>query len=988
MTFYATISLEKLPRADNFERVALGLENLAEKAAATGDPAAAQFAAAAMAEPAMRVLLEAIFSHSPFLSTCLLHDLEFTRALFEQGPDACFGMALAALDEAGGPDARLEDLMAALRQAKRRVALTVAVADLAATWPLEEITRALSRFADACLGTATAFLLRDAAQKGVLSLAHEDDPARDSGFIVLAMGKLGAGELNYSSDIDLILLYDTESVRTEAPDKLQQGFVRLARALVRILEERTADGYVFRTDLRLRPDPGSTPLVLSVIAAETYYESQGQNWERAAMIKARPAAGDLAAGARFLEHLRPFIWRKHLDFAAIADVQSIKRQIEAQRGGTQLAIEGHNIKLGRGGIREIEFFVQTQQLIWGGRAAEARMPVTLDALPALAEMGRIAPGTADDMAAAYRFLRTLEHRLQMIDDQQTQTLPDDPAAIAGLAAFLGLDEAEFRQTLTDHLATVARHYADLFEQSAPLGGTGPLVFTGEDHHPDTLATLTELGFDEPETASTIVRDWHRGRYRAMRSTRARELLTELGPALLAAIARGVDPDHALHRFDHFLEGLPAGVQLFSLLYANPILLDLLTEIMGSAPRLADTLSRYPLILDSVLTEDFFAPPPSREAMAAELERCLVQARDMEDILILSRRWSNDVKFQIGVQTLRNLIDVSDTGAALSDAADTAIATLTARVAEDFARVHGRFPGAQFAVLAVGKLGARELTESSDLDLVFVYDTGAREDARSDGAKPLTPGLYYQRFAQRLVTALTAPTGDGKLYEIDMRLRPSGNAGPLAVSLESFAEYQREKAWAWEHMAMTRARVVHGEADLAARILDTLKTVLQRQRDAGALQVEILEMRARIAAEHATTDPWAVKHVAGGLVDCEFIAQFLQLAHAAAHPEILSVASRETFVAAAAAGLIEPEAAHNLMQALALWRRIQVLLRLCLEPGAHGEETFPTALKQHLVEAEGVANFSALKERMATARETTRAHFQAIIGEVGGSASRS
>ncbi|MCZ6605579.1 MAG: glutamine-synthetase adenylyltransferase, partial [Alphaproteobacteria bacterium] len=501
------------------------------------------------------------------------------------------------------------------------------------------------------------------------------------------------------------------------------------------------------------------------------------------------------------------------------------------------------------------------------------------------------------------------------------------------------------------------------------------------HHPGTLETLADLGFSEPETASTIVRNWHRGRYRAMRSTRARELLTELGPALLTAIARGVDPDQALRRFDAFLAGLPAGVQLFSLLHANPVLHDLLTEIMGSAPRLADTAARNPLILDHVLSADFFDPPPDFARLRGALAERLDQARDVEDQLIAARRWSNDAKFQVGVQSLRNLIDVTRAGEALSDIADTAIVEFTSRIAQDFARSHGVFAHAQFAVLSMGKLGARELTEGSDLDLVFIYDIPGG-NSQSDGQKPLAPGHYYQRFTQRLVTALTAPTGDGKLYEVDLRLRPSGKSGPVSVTFETFANYQKDGAWTWEQMALTRARIVTAPPGLSAKIEAVIAETLTQPRERLALKTDVAEMRARIEAEHATTDPWHVKHVPGGLVDCEFIAQYLQLAHGAKHRQILSPATRSVFEAAAAAELIDEATAQDLIDATLLWRRLQSMIRLCLASRESTErgDNFPTALKNRLTDAEDVGSFAELEARMADVRTRTRAIFIDLIGD--------
>ena len=539
--------------------------------------------------PAARALLAAVFGNSPYLSRGLIADPPFARLLLESGPDAAFDAALeeAETDIEGEREAAL---MKRLREAKRRGALAIGVADIASAWPLARVTGALSALAEAALRATCRHLLRAAHASGRLALPDLADPETGSGLFILGMGKFGAHELNYSSDIDLIVLFDQDAAPCAGGAGPQQVFNRVTRRLVRIMDERTADGYVFRTDLRLRPDPSSTPPAMSIRAAHLYYESAGRNWERAAMIKARPVAGDTAAGEAFLEALAPFIWRQGLDFAALQDMQAIKHRIDLTRGGGGDSVAGHNVKLGRGGIREIEFFAQTQQLIWGGKDPSLRVRGTMQALDGLVAAGHVAPGAAAELKAAYRFHRRLEHRLQMVEDGQTHSLPGDEDGLPRIAAFFGFAAvADFAEAVTAELRTVERHYAALFEDKPGLSGAGNLVFTGGDHDPDTLTTLAEMGYAEPERVSTMIRVWHSGRYRAMNSTRARELLTELVPSVLEAFAGSADPDRALLRFNDFLSRLPAGIQLFSLFTANPGLLDLVGEIMGAAPRLADWL---------------------------------------------------------------------------------------------------------------------------------------------------------------------------------------------------------------------------------------------------------------------------------------------------------------------------------------------------------------------------------------------------------------
>jgi glutamate-ammonia-ligase adenylyltransferase len=976
--FFLSLS-DPLPKVNDPARAALGLQDWEERTERLNDPELAAFARELAEDPAGRRLLEALFANSAFLTHCLLTDIGFLARLLKRGPEVVLSDILASLKVRPDREPDKARLMADLRVARRQVALTVALADITASWPLERITEALTAFADAALSATVSHLLLSAAKRGDIALADAEHPERGCGYAVLGMGKYGARELNYSSDIDLIVIFDPETADYRGRLSPQEAFVRMTRDLVAILEERTADGYVHRVDLRLRPDPGAMPLAISYTAAMTYYESMGQNWERAAMIKARPAAGDLDLGAALLAELNPFVWRKHLDFWAIEDVHSIKRQIHSHKGGGTIALDGHNIKLGRGGIREIEFFAQTQQLIYGGREPHLRAPSTVEALEALTRAGRIDRAAAEDLAEAYRFLRRLEHRLQMIDDQQTHDLPKDRDGLARVAAFLGYDgPAPFEAELLDHLRRVESAYAELFEQAPSLSGPGNLIFTGGEPEPGTIATLQALGFEDGAAVFQVVRAWHHGRYRATRSTRARQILTELMPTLLKALGRTPAPNAALAKFDEFLAGLPAGVQLFSLLHANPELLDLLAQIMGGAPALAEHLSRRPGLLDAVLAPDFFDPVPSKTRLAEELDAALAQARDFQDVLDLSRRWANDRKFQAGTHILHHTAEVEESGRALSDIADSVILALGDPVLEEVARVHGRVPGAGLAVLALGKLGAREMTVSSDLDLIFVYEAEPSAES-SDGPKPLPVSQYYGRLAQRLINALTALTGEGRLYEIDMRLRPSGKAGPIAVSLNAFRRYQESEAWTWEHMALTRARVVAGDPGLAERIEAAITQVLTAPRDPERLLADVAEMRARIARERQAASLWEVKDLRGGLVDLEFLAQYLQLRHSEAHPEVLDRSTQNAFAMLAKAGVLGTSLAGRLIAATRLIRQVQGFLRLTVSE-AFDEEAAPEGLKSALARATGAADFAALKADLFGTAQAAHEAFVEIIEE--------
>ena len=968
--------IQTVPEPADGDQAERGFHNLHDRAETAGGDVAA-FARALTNVDAGRALLAAIFGNSPFLTQCLLRDLAFAQRLFEAGPDRARDDLLHDLSRRVDAQADQPSLMKELRIARNRCALLTAIADISGIWALDEITRTLSDFAEAALDITVDFVLRAAAEAGDLDLADHAHPSQDSGFTVLAMGKLGARELNFSSDIDLIVLYDQEVVTCTGGAAPQDLCVRATQTLVRILQDRTSEGYVFRTDLRLRPDPGATPIAVSMAAAENYYESVGQNWERAALIKARPVAGDRVAGAQFLARIAPFVWRKHLDYAAIADIHSIKRQINVHKGHSEIAVAGHDIKLGRGGIREIEFFAQTQQLIAGGRDPRLRMPATCEAIRALVATDRLAADVADELIAAYEFLRRLEHRLQMINDEQTHTLPTDGVGLKRLAVFMGdRDENAFAESLLDQLTRVVSHYAALFEHAPPLGPAGNLVFTGIEDDPETIETLERQGFREPSTVSARIRGWHHGRYRATRSVRAREILTVLVPRLLDAFAKTANPDNAFVKFDESLGKLPAGVQLFSLFYENPMLVDLVAEIMGSAPRLADYLSTNVYLFDAVLSEGFLDRLPDKAELAQELGATVAEARDFQDVLDFTRRRANENKFRAGVQVLRNAAPAHEVAPMLSGLADSLICALLPVVAHEFALAHGHIRGAEFAVVGLGKLGANELNSTSDLDLIFLYDAPPDVD-QSDGAKPLATSHYFARLSQRLINALTALTGEGRLYEVDMRLRPAGAAGPIASHVDAFAHYQQDSAWTWEHMALTRARIVSASDPFAARIQGIIRGVLTVPRNAEAVRRDVAEMRDRIAHEHGTADLWEVKHVRGGLVDLQFLCQYLQLRHAREHPRVLHPGTAEAFRHLAAAGVLPAELAGDLIRATLLMHDVQGLLRLTVE-GPFDEATASEGLQRALAQAGASENLPALREELARTQDWVHQRFREFI----------
>ena len=962
------LSTARLPRPHDPERLAVAWKRWSETCNRPEDRDA-------------RALLEALFGNSPYLTETALQDPVFMTDVWRRGPDAIDGEIAAALDHFcidarnGAPPATIA---ACLRRLKRRAALNIAVADIAGVWNLEQVTGALSRFASRCLAALVDAILLQLERDGQLALGG--DPER-AAFTVLGMGKLGADELNYSSDIDIILLYDREAPALAGNEQLVRPFVRGARLLVQLMSEMAVDGYIFRTDLRLRPDPGSTPLALSVQAAELYYESVGQNWERAAMIKAHPVAGNLTVGRTFLDGLTPYIWRKHLDFAAIHDIHSIKRQIDAHRGGGAVKVLGHNVKLGRGGIREIEFFAQTQQLIFGGRNPALRLRGTCATLQALVATGHVAQADAQDLVEAYGFLRRVEHRLQMVADRQTHTLPEREAGIAAIATFLGYPDARsFESELLQHLRCVEGHYANLFEEAPSLAGpSGNLVFTGTDDDPGTLETLQALGFRDASAAARLVRHWHHGRFRATATARARELLTELMPGLLKALGDTAAPGQALLNFDRFLANLPAGIQLFSLFKANPALLELVATIMGSAPGLAAHLARRTLLLDSVLSPDFYDPLPSAEEMAADLGAQLDKLQHEQDVLDMARRWANDRRFQVGVQQLKAIVTPARAGMAYSDIAAATISALCDRIERLFGENHGGFQGRRLAVLALGKLGSREMSATSDLDLIFVYDIPSGIEA-SDGNQPLPPIQYYTRLSARIVTALTAHTNEGSLYEVDMRLRPSGRAGPLASSLAGFMTYHAQSAWTWEHMALSRARVIHGPPRLVERLEDIVRSTLCRPRDPSALVRDVADMRDRIARHAPPKSPWDFKHLPGGLFDIDFVAQYLALRHAPERPDLLDPHPAEMLRRAADAGYLARADAICLRATRGLLGDVQSLLRLTLDgdESAFDEANAPEGQQRLIAAAEGMSDLVALRARIEGETKAVRAIYRRIV----------
>ncbi|MEP5761107.1 MAG: glutamine-synthetase adenylyltransferase [Litoreibacter sp.] len=796
---------------------------------------------------AMQQMVEATASCSPYLRSLLIKHNDLPKRLERMGADA---LSSEILDEI--ETFEFAALKPGLRRIKGQIALLAGLADLSGVWSLETVTQTLTELADRALDHALKLLVLREIERGKLPGLNEKDAGTAGGMVILAMGKMGAGELNYSSDIDLICLFDETRFEPDDYSEARTAFIRVTRALAATMSEVTGDGYVFRTDLRLRPDASVTPVCIAMEAAERYYESVGRTWERAAFIKARACAGDIEAGRQFLKRLRPFVWRKHLDFAAIQDAHDMRLRIRDHKGlGGEMVLEGHNMKLGAGGIREIEFFTQTQQLIAGGRDADLRVRGTIEGLEQLAQAGWITDELARTLTEHYRAHREIEHRLQMIGDAQTHDLPNSPEDFDRLARFCGQSNTDaFRETLRERLTNVA-------------------VLTEEFFAPDA-----EEIEDDSEAKSYLDR-WQS--FPALRSERAVVSFNRLFPPMLVRLQSAADPNGAINTFEQFLRGLPAGVQVFSLFEANPQLGELIVDICTASPALASYLGRNASVLDAVIGGDFFTKWPETATLGAELAGQIADKPDFESKLDTARRWQKEWHFRVGVHHLQGLIAPEEAGHQYAALAEACVAALLPVVTDQISVRHGKAPGRGAVVLGMGSLGAGRLTAHSDLDLIVVYDASSGDS--SDGARPLPIRSYFARFTQTLVTALSAPTAEGRLYEVDMRLRPSGQSGPVATSLQAFSSYQMEQAWVWEHLALTRARVLAGDGGLSAEVDTVCRAAMNKPREPGIILGETQEMRTRLA-ELGNSSIWDVKAGPGGAQDIDLFAQAACLADGA------------------------------------------------------------------------------------------------------------
>lgn len=920
--------------------------------------------------------MTAVKAPTPYLARLARTRPDVVADIGAGGPFATARAAVTAA--AAAPDDGLDACKAALRRAKQACHLALATGDLDGALDLEAVTRTLSDLADVAVQRALAAACVHQARRGRMSAPVEGDRGPAPGFFLLAMGKHGARELNYSSDIDITAFFDRDVAGAPEGSGARAVFSELVRLVAAVLEEVTPDGYVFRVDLRLRPDPGSTAPAVSVQAAETYYESFGQNWERAALIKARPIAGDRQAADGFLRMVEPFIWRRHLDYAAIADIQSILAQIHAHGRHAGLDEPSFDVKLGRGGIREIEFYVQTRQLILGGRDRRLRDPRTLVALQALRDAGHCSPEVAADLTAAYRTLRALEHRVQMVNDEQTHRLPADPAArgriaeLAGFADLAALDAAtaQVRRTVQGHVAALLGPGGSLADEA------GSLVFTGVEDDPDTLETLGAMGFAEAGKVAAAIRAWHHGRIRAMRTARARELFTRLTPALLRACAATGEPDLAFQRFADFFGALSAGVQVLALLESEEAFRSVLLNALTHAPRIAAGLSRRPALLEAVIEPQFAAPlaDDAPGGRLRDLGSALRGADGFEAALDAVRRAHREAAFRIDWQVIAGLADARAAGRAYADLAEAAVRVLLPVARAEVARRHGD-PQVPLVVAGWGKFGGREMAATSDLDLIVVYDPPAGLDA-TPGPSSISIETWATRVTQRLVTALSAQTGEGALYETDLQLRPSGNAGPVAVRLSAFRDYYGQDAWTWELMALTRLRPVAGDPDVMQALDAARRAALVRPRDRAALRADAAEMRARLARERPGQGDWDLKLASGGLVDLEFVAQTCALVHA---PEAVRPGTLETLRALADAGALEPDEAASLEDAGQLMLDMRQVLAVAVA-GRFDPDSASRGLERVVARAAHAPDLAAARRRLDAARSRVSRAFARHVGD--------
>lgn len=915
-------------------------------------------------QPDLIRLIHAIGGNSPYLSDLLLKNIHFFEYLIKNGPDQACDAVFTTLQNSSIQEPRIH-IAKILRITKQKIALACAIADIGNVWTLKKITHTLSNLAEIALHFAINYLLLQAHLNKKITLSCPETPQIDSGFIILGMGKLGGKELNYSSDIDLIILYDPEKYPNH-PD-LATVFIRITRQLVSLMEERDENGYVFRVDLRLRPDPSSSPLAVSLPAAISYYESLGQTWERSAMSKARPVAGDIAGGQAFLEAIQPFIWRRHLDFAVMEDIYAMKNRIDYHKNAGKLNTSatfentplpealhwllGQNVKLGHGGIREIEFLPQTLQLIWGGRFPKLRNSQTIKAIQLLTKKELISYPSASILIKTYRFLRKIEHRLQMQSDYQTHSLPNTKQAFNDFCIFMNYESTEHFVLDLFPLMQQVRHIFEGFFV-APENEDN-FILDLPSH--ELTHYLNEKGF--PDEAAAILQSWSNSGPRTLRTARARLILKNILSNILQAFSEQKNPLLILQRFDSLLARHHAGIQLLSLFERNPILIEKLASILGSSQFMADYITHNPAALDALIHIDILKT--GTNLLQKTVHEHLTSSQPLEEILPSLHNLIQSEEFRLSISYMENRIPLNKSQIQRTKMADIILSELLARVIKDHEQKYGIIPDSGLCIMILGKAGSWEMTIGSDLDMMLVFDYSSeyttsipitRPDAtnESNPFRSLSINPYYIRLTQSFITALTNTSYTGPLYEVDMRLRPSGSKGPVAVSLNSFQQYHLKEAWTWERMALTRARVIGGSESLRYRVHHAIQEILTfspaNMKDQKIIE-DAIHMRKRLEKEMPPANIWDVKYLKGGLIEVEFIAQTLQLiAH---DPHARHPCTRIAFRKLALYGYLSQDDAKFLIHADYFWRNLQSLLRLFF--GKNPSESLETEVTPIIIE---------------------------------------
>lgn len=824
------------------------------------------------------------------------------------------------------------DLKRRLRLFRQREMVRLAFRDLAGFADLPEVIATSSALADACIAAALERLLTWAKEKYGTPIS--DVSGAEAVFVVLALGKLGGHELNFSSDVDLMFAYSDDGETNGARClSNHEFFIRLGQDLINTLAESSADGFVFRVDMRLRPNGASGPLALSFDAMEHYYQAHGRDWERYALIKARAIAGNLDAGDELLTQLKPFVFRKYLDYGAFEAIRSMRTMIEREmeRKGMH-----EHVKLGPGGIREIEFIGQALQLIRAGREPPLQCRPILQALTRLAERGYLPTAACDELSAAYVFLRNVEHRLQMVADQQTHLLPRDADERTRLAFSMNFsDWPAFVAALTVHRRHVGDHFTGTFAIPGSAAGDEPealaTVWSGAAVGEAAAKILRTAGFTDAGAAASVIAGLRDGAAHRALSTEGRQRLDRLMPKLLAAAGSAADPATTLARGVHLLEAIGRRTTYLAMLAENPMALAQLVKLCGASEWIARWIAQHPIVLDELLDPRSLYEPLTHAALAAELRGRMssIPEADLELQMEVLREFHHSHVLRVAAADIGPGLPPEQVGAHLACIAEVLLDECLSIAWRVLTARHGRPSGAApgFAVIGYGKLGGRELGYASDLDMIFLYDGSA--DGATDGPRSIANEQFYIRLGQRLIQLLTTRTPSGVLYEVDMRLRPSGQSGTLVTRLATFGDYQKQRAWTWEHQALVRARPVAGLVSLKDAFAAVRHEILCQSRDPAKLKQDVVEMRGRMAVTH--TPPAAgfdLKYSRGGIVDIEFMVQYWALRWAHSHPMLTRHTDDINILdALRAEGLLEAERSELLKEAYRRYLSLEHRLKL-------------------------------------------------------------